>query len=72
MHEITVPFDKAVELCKLFREKHKVRMFSQCWGCLRFSNGDSKKMCFYQPPNNRGCKFVNQLYDHAVWETIVR
>jgi len=57
-----IPFEKAVALCKEYRDKHKVRLFSQCWGCLKFS-GEPNKMCFSNPPENRGCKFINELFD---------
>ena len=58
-----ISLEKAIELCKEYREKHKVLMFSQCWGCLRFSKEEPSKMCFYKPPTNRGCNFVNKLFD---------
>ena len=59
----SISLEKAAELCKEHRHKHKVRLFSQCWGCLRYSKEDPYKMCFYDPPKNRSCKFVNKLYD---------
>ncbi len=58
----SIPVEKAIELCKEYRDKHKARLFSQCWGCLKFSKEPSK-MCFYSPPENRGCKYVNELFD---------
>ncbi len=61
-----IPIEKAIELCKEYREKHKVRMFSQCWGCLKFSK-EPNKMCFSNPPENRGCKYVNELFDFQSW-----
>jgi len=57
--------DKAIELCKEHRDKRKVRMFSQCWGCLKYSKEEPSKMCFYNPPENRGCTFVNKLFDSS-------
>jgi hypothetical protein len=66
MTEHSIPFDIAFDFCKKYREKHKVRMFSQCWGCLRFSKDNPEKMCFYKPPTNEGCKFVNQLYKETL------
>jgi hypothetical protein len=62
---ISIPLEKAVELCKAHRDKHGVRMFSQCWGCVRFSKGVPEKMCFYKPANNDGCKFVNELFESS-------
>ena len=61
--EIVLSSTKAFELCKLHREKNGVRMFSQCWGCVRFSKDDPEKMCFYKPPNNDGCKHVNKMFE---------
>jgi len=60
-----IPLEKAVELCRKHRDKHKVRLFSQCWGCLRFSKEEPTKMCFHDPPENRGCKFINKLFDES-------
>ncbi len=59
MSEIAIPLDVAVKCCKQYREEHKVRMFSQCWGCVRFSKDNPEKMCFYKPPNHNGCEKVN-------------
>ena len=58
-----IPEDVAFKLCEMITTEKKVRLFSQCWGCLRFSKGDPKKMCFYGPPDNRGCRFVNTRFD---------
>ena len=38
-------------------------------GVFKFSKEESTKMCFYNPPDNRSCKFVNQLNDIAVADT---
>jgi hypothetical protein len=54
--------ERALELCRRHTEEHGVRTFSQCWGCLRFSKRDLAKMCF-QGDGNRGCRFVNELFD---------
>jgi hypothetical protein len=43
-------------------ERHKTRLFSQCWGCLKFSKNKPEKMYFYKPPKNNGCRFINELY----------
>ncbi|UCF07563.1 MAG: hypothetical protein JSW28_07920 [Thermoplasmata archaeon] len=58
-----IPERVAFELCQRIRGEKKVRMFSQCWGCVKFSKGDFRKMCYYDPPMNRGCGLVNKLYD---------
>jgi hypothetical protein len=62
---VSIPLEKAVELCKIHREKHGVKLFSQCWGCVRFSRDVPEKMCFYKPPNNDGCKIVNKLFEES-------
>jgi hypothetical protein len=60
MSDIKLSLEDAYSYCKKYREEKKVRMFSQCWGCVKFSKGDPKKMCFYDPPDNNACKFVNK------------
>jgi len=64
--ELSIPLDKAIELCKLHREKKGIRLFSQCWGCMRYSKEVPEKMCFYKPPTNDGCKFVNSLFESSM------
>jgi len=58
-----IPKDEAAKLCSEIRNEKGVRLFSQCWGCLRFSKGDAAKMCFSSKPDNRGCGLVNKRYD---------
>ena len=58
-----ITLEDAKRICKEIQNKKKARIFSQCWGCLKFSKGDGTKMCFYDPPENRGCKLVNENYD---------
>ncbi len=65
MTEESIPLNVAVDCCKAYREMRKVRLFSQCWGCMRFSKSAPEKMCFYKPPNNTGCKFVNTVFKEA-------
>ena len=55
--------EEAFRLCKQHRDEHSVRLFSQCWGCVKYSKEDPNKMCFYHPPDHRGCRFVNQLFE---------
>lgn len=62
MAEVSISLDKAIELCHFYRDKNRARLFSQCWGCLRFSKGQSEKMCFFKPPNNNGCVKVNEMF----------
>jgi len=61
--EISIPLEKAFELGKAHRAKHGVRMFSLCWGCVRYSKKVPEKMCFYKPHANDECKFVNRLFE---------
>lgn len=61
--EHSIPLNKAFELCKIHREKNGVRLFSQCWGCIKASKEVPEKMCFYKPPANDGCKFVNRQFE---------
>ncbi len=58
-----IPKEEAKKLCSEIRAEKGVRIFSQCWGCLRFSKGDTTKMCFSNKPDNRGCNLVNKRYD---------
>jgi hypothetical protein len=55
--------DVAVKLCKEIQHEKPARLFSQCWGCLKYSKEDHKKMCYYDPPRNRGCKKINKRFD---------
>jgi hypothetical protein len=60
--DISLSVREAYELCKAYREKNGVRIFSQCWGCVRYSKEVPEKMCFYKPPTNDACKHVNKQY----------
>jgi hypothetical protein len=59
----TIPEDIALKICTNIRQEKPVRIFSQCWGCLKYSKEDTKKMCFYDPPKNRGCNKINKRFD---------
>jgi len=54
--------EKALNICEEIRKEKGVKLFSQCWGCVKFSKNDPDKMCF-SGADNRGCKLVNELYD---------
>lgn len=58
-----IPLDVAMRLCEEVQEEKGVRLFSQCWGCLKFSKGDPAKRCFANELDNRGCRFVNAKFD---------
>lgn len=58
-----IPRDVASRLCSEIRCEKGVKLFSQCWGCVRFSKGDPAKMCFNNKEGNRGCGLVNKRFD---------
>jgi uncharacterized protein (DUF779 family) len=58
-----IPKEEAMKLCSEIRNEKGVKLFSQCWGCLKFSKGDPAKMCYSSKPDNRGCGLVNKQYD---------
>ncbi len=58
-----IPLETAVKICEDIRGKKKVWLFSQCWGCVKYSKGQPERMCFYDPPRNRGCKKINKEFD---------
>ena len=57
-----IPRDVAFQLCEEIRKERGVRLFSQCWGCVKFSKNDPAKMCF-NGTDNRGCRWVNEQYE---------
>ena len=57
-----IPRGVAFQLCEEIRKEKGVKLFSQCWGCVKFSKNDPEKMCF-NATDNRGCKWVNERYD---------
>jgi len=61
--EEAIPKDVALQLCSEIRNEKKVKLFTQCWGCVKFSKGDPAKMCFSSRVDNRGCGIVNKRYD---------
>lgn len=62
-----IPGDVALQICAQIREERRRHPWSfaalQCWGCLKFSNGDPAKMCLNSRPGYRGCGLVNARYD---------
>jgi hypothetical protein len=58
-----IPENVALKICKKIRHEKPVRLFSQCWGCIKYSKEHAQKMCFYDPPKNRGCNKINKRYD---------
>jgi len=60
-----IPKDVALQLCEEVRKKKASRPFTHCWGCVKFSKGDPAKMCLSSNRGYRGCKLINERYDHA-------
>jgi hypothetical protein len=60
----TIPTEMAISLCQEVQDEKGVRLFSQCWGCLKFSKEDPMKRCFVtESGDNRGCRFINKRFD---------
>jgi hypothetical protein len=61
-----IPEQVALRLCQEIRAQHRGKWYSfnawWCWGCSTFTKGDPTKMCFYTPPDFRGCAQVNQRW----------
>lgn len=57
----------AIEICRQIQNRYSRKFFTavywQCWGCVKFSKGDIKKMCFANNSDNRGCNLVNKQFD---------
>ncbi|OGS41520.1 MAG: hypothetical protein A3K67_00960 [Euryarchaeota archaeon RBG_16_62_10] len=60
-----IPREVAERLCGEIAAVKGKKLFSQCWGCLKFSKGDFSKMCAANGPGFRGCKLVNKRYDET-------
>ena len=52
----------AIRLCDEIREKNQRKLFTQCWGCVKFSKGDQFKFCMASKPDYSGCNLVNAKY----------
>jgi len=60
----SIPTNVALQLCEEVQKEKGVRIFSQCWGCLKFTKNDPLKRCFVTPSgDNRGCRFINKRFD---------
>lgn len=62
-NEKDIPQDIALRICAEVRDQQRIKLFTQCWGCMKFSKGDPSKMCFHDPPRNRGCPRINREFD---------
>ncbi len=60
-----IPRDAAIRLCDEIRITKEHKLFSQCWGCVKFSKGAFDKMCAASRHDNRGCTLVNAKYDRS-------
>jgi hypothetical protein len=61
-----IPKETARQLCAQIRSQKALKLFSQCWGCVRATKGVEEKMCFFHPPDFRGCGLVNERYDKGL------
>ena len=60
-----IPKETAIRLCNEIRSTKEKKLFSQCWGCVKFSKGIFDKMCAAGKPDYRGCALVNARYERA-------
>jgi len=58
-----IPKEIASQLCNRIKEQKARKLFTQCWGCVKASKGNPEKMCYYKPPDYRGCGLVNKVFD---------
>lgn len=58
-----IPLETARKLCAEIREVKARKLFTQCWGCVRATKGVEERMCFYKPPDFRGCALVARRFD---------
>lgn len=58
-----IPEGTARALCRQIRLERAGKLFTQCWGCVRATRGVEEKMCFFKPPDFRGCALVNERFD---------
>lgn len=65
MPERAIPREVANEICRRIKKERALRVFSQCWGCARFSKGDFSRMCASSRPDFRGCALVNREFDRS-------
>ncbi len=60
-----IPHEVTLKLCNEIRAENKRKRFSvsklQCWGCYKFTKGDTAKMCL---SSKQGCNLVNSRYLH--------
>ena len=58
-----IPREVALKLCDEIRSENKQKWFSfgrlNCWGCYKFTKGDTEKMCL---SSEGGCAQVSKRY----------
>lgn len=64
--KLEIPIDMAIKICEEIRKENKNKFFSflgyQCLGCIKFCEGDHRKMLFNKNPSHSGCYLVNVKY----------
>ncbi|MBV7339326.1 hypothetical protein KFU94_66135 [Chloroflexi bacterium TSY] len=62
-----MPRHIAMVHCALVRKENQAQWWSfghwQCWTCMKFGQGEPRKMLMSRTPGFRGCPLVNQRYD---------
>ena len=62
-----IPRDMAIQICEQLQEKRKKKFYSigeyQCQACQQTAKGDPSKMCFATRNDNRGCIYINKMFD---------
>ena len=41
----TLSMELASKLCQEIQDNQFIKIFTQCWGCVKFAKGDPEKMC---------------------------
>ena len=62
---VAIPARIAHDLCEEIRKDKAQHLFTQCWGCVRFSNGEERRFCYNSRADLRGCGLINRLYDEG-------
>ncbi len=60
---VNIGKDEALKLCEEIRKNKAKKLFTQCWGCVKFSHGKVDKMCLRTKDGWDGCKLINRLYE---------
>jgi len=60
-----IPLETARRICREIRKKKSSKLFTQCWGCVKATKGMEERMCFFKPPEFRGCALVNRRFEEG-------